>query len=75
METKDVIYPKPLRLGHNSMEHRIMLPVINHCEVPIDLEVISKPVIVKLSGPLIGVFMSVDHGLIFSPCESVGLRG
>jgi hypothetical protein len=25
METKDVIYPKPLRLDHNSMEHGITL--------------------------------------------------
>jgi hypothetical protein len=46
-----------------------ILSVLNHCEVPISLEVILKPVIVKLGGPLIGVFMSIDHGLIFSPCE------
>jgi hypothetical protein len=46
-----------------------ILPVLDHCEVPICLEVIPKPVIVKLGGPFIGVFMSVDHGLIFSPCE------
>jgi hypothetical protein len=44
-----------------------ILSVLNHCEVPISFEVIPKPVIVKLGGPLIGVFMSVDHGLIFSP--------
>jgi hypothetical protein len=25
METKDVIYPNPLRLAHNSMEHGITL--------------------------------------------------
>jgi hypothetical protein len=25
METRNVIYPKPLRLGHNSMEHGITL--------------------------------------------------
>jgi hypothetical protein len=46
-----------------------ILSVLNHREVPIDLEFIPKPVIVKLDGPLIGVFMSVDHGMIFSPCE------
>jgi hypothetical protein len=42
-----------------------ILPVLDHGEVPIGLEVVPKPMIVKLSGPLIGVFMSVDHGLVF----------
>jgi hypothetical protein len=86
METKDVIYTKPLRLGHNSMEHGITLLlyvgaihkkllsdgivlVLNHCEVPICLEIIPKHVIMKVRGPLIGVFMSIDHRLILSPCE------
>jgi hypothetical protein len=46
-----------------------ILPVLDHGEVPIGLKVIPKPVIVKLGGPLIGVFMSVDHGLIFLFCE------
>jgi hypothetical protein len=46
-----------------------ILLVLNHCEVPIGLKVIPKLVIVKLGGLLIGVFMSVDHGLIFFPCE------
>jgi hypothetical protein len=86
METRNVIYPKPLRLGHNSMEHGItlllhvgpnhkkflgdgILSVLNHCEVPIGLKVIPKPMTVKLGGPLIGVFMSINHGLIFTPCE------
>jgi hypothetical protein len=86
METNDAIYPKPLRLVHNSMEHGItllwhvgpihkkllndgILPVLNHCEVPICLKIIPKPVIIKVGGPLIGVFMSIDHRLILSPCE------
>jgi hypothetical protein len=43
--------------------------VLKHCKVPISLEVIPKHMIVKLGGSLIGVFMSVDHGLIFSPCD------
>jgi hypothetical protein len=46
-----------------------ILPVLGHGEVPISLEVIQKPRIMKLDGQFIGVFMSVDHGLIFSPCE------
>jgi hypothetical protein len=46
-----------------------ILPVLDHYEVPICLEIIPKPVIVKLDGPLIGVFMSIDHRLILSPCE------
>jgi hypothetical protein len=85
METKDVIYTKPLRHGHNSMEHGItlllhvgpihkkllsdgILSVLNHYEVPIYLEIIPKSVIMKVGGPLIGVFMSIDHRLILSPC-------
>jgi hypothetical protein len=54
---------------HKKMLSDGILPVLNHCEVPIGLEIIPKPVIVKLGGPLIGVFMSIDHGLIFSLCE------
>jgi hypothetical protein len=86
METNDAIYPKPLILVHNSMEHGItllwhvgpihkkllndgILLVLNHCEVPICLKIIPKPVIIKVGGPLIGVFMSIDHRLILSPCE------
>jgi hypothetical protein len=86
METKDVIYPKPLTLGHNSMEHGItlllhvgpirkkllsagILPVLNHCEVLICLEIIPKHMIMKVGGPLTRVFMSIDHKLILSPCE------
>jgi hypothetical protein len=86
MQTKNIIYPKPLSFGDNSMEHGItlllhvgpvykkllsdgILPVLDHGEVPISLEIVPKPVIVKVGGPLIGVFMSVDLGLIFSTCE------
>jgi hypothetical protein len=54
---------------HKKMLSDGILPVLNHCEVTIDLEVIPKPVIVMLDGPLIGFFMFVDHGLIFSLCE------
>jgi hypothetical protein len=46
-----------------------ILLVLNHCEVPIFLEIIPKHVIMKVGGPLIGVFMSIDHRLILSPCE------
>jgi hypothetical protein len=59
------------------MEHGItllllvgpILSVLNHCEVPICLEIIPKPMIMKVGGPLIGIFMSIDYRLILSPCE------
>jgi hypothetical protein len=86
MKTKNIKYPKPLRLGDNSLKHWIslllhigpihiqllsywILSVLDHCEVPICLEIIPKPVIVKVGGQIIGVFMSIDHRLILSPCE------
>jgi hypothetical protein len=46
-----------------------ILLVLDYCEVPICMEIIPKPVIVKVGGPLVGVFMSIDHRLILSPCE------
>jgi hypothetical protein len=46
-----------------------ILLVLNHCEVPIYLEIIQKHVIMKVGGPLVGVFMSIDHRLTVSPCE------
>jgi hypothetical protein len=60
-----------LHLGpiHKKLLSDGILSVLNHCEVPIGLEVIPKSMIVKLGGPLIGVFMSIDHGFIFPLCE------
>jgi hypothetical protein len=46
-----------------------ILLILDHCEVPICLEIIPKLMIMKLGGPLIGVIMSIDHRLILSPCE------
>jgi hypothetical protein len=46
-----------------------VLSILDDYEVPIGLEVVSKPVIVKLSGPIIKIFMLIDHWMIFSPCE------
>jgi hypothetical protein len=65
MKTKNVKYPKPLRLGDNMLKHEISLPlhvgpvhiellsywvplVLDYCEVPICLEIIPKPVIMKV---------------------------
>jgi hypothetical protein len=45
-----------------------ILSVLDHCEVPICLEIISETVVMKLECPLIRIFTSVDHGLILAPC-------
>jgi hypothetical protein len=58
------VWPINIELGGNGV-----LPILDDSEVPIILEVVPKPMTVKLSGPIIRVFISVDHGLIFSPCE------
>jgi hypothetical protein len=47
----------------------VVLPILDDCEVPISLKVVSKPVIVKLSGPIIRIFMLINHLMIFSPYE------
>jgi hypothetical protein len=39
----------------------VVLPILDDCEVPIGMEVVPKPVIVKLSGPIIRIFMLIDH--------------
>jgi hypothetical protein len=46
-----------------------VLPILDNSVVLISLEVVPKPVIIELSGPIIRIFISVDHGLIFSSCE------
>jgi hypothetical protein len=46
-----------------------VLPILDDCVISIGLEVVPKPVIMKLSGPIIRIFMSINHWMIFSPCE------
>jgi hypothetical protein len=59
----------PLGPIHIQLLSYWILSILDHCEVPICLEIIPKHVIVKLGGPLMGVFMSINHWLILSPCE------
>jgi hypothetical protein len=46
-----------------------VFPILDNNAVPISLEVVPKLVIMKVSGPIIRIFISIDHGLIFSSCE------
>jgi hypothetical protein len=38
-----------------------IFPILDAGEVPISLEVSPKPMVMKLSGPLIGIFIPVYH--------------
>jgi hypothetical protein len=38
-----------------------IFPILDDREVPIGLEVISEPMVMKLSGPIIRIFIFVDH--------------
>jgi hypothetical protein len=46
-----------------------ILPILDNSVVPIDLEVVPKPVIMNLRGPIIRILIFIYHGLIFSSYE------
>jgi hypothetical protein len=48
-------------LVHIQLRGDVILPIFDDGEVPTVLEVAPKPMVMKLSGPLIGVIISVDH--------------
>jgi hypothetical protein len=50
------IVPVSIQLGGDGI-----FPILNDGELPIGLEVVPKPMVMKLSDLIIRVFISVDH--------------